>query len=574
MTKFLTKPVFVVSLLLGVMGLNCLLSMSVKSPTVDEFAHLPAGYYYWKTGDFSLYAKNPPLIRLLCALPLLAMDVSMDPARSYPESGDWRPWIFGTRFMRDNAETYDRIFFVGRLPVILLALLLGWYVFRWANECYGAGGGLLSLLLYCFSPNMLAHARLVTTDVGCACFMFMAVYYYWKSFEDPGRGPMLGAGVCVGLAWLTKFTSLLLLPMFGLLLVLEAWTGKEAQRPVTFSFLKRVNPVFVRHLCDGGARLFLIVMVGLLITNLGYGFQGSFKSLRATPKESRLFSKIGQTPLGRAPVPLPAAYVQGLDQQQLDAERGEFLSYLRGRLSSKGWWYYFLYAFMVKTPIALHLLILISIWFTVRHRRMTAADAFLILPMLGVFIVFSFFNRLDVGLRYVLPVFPFLFVWLGRLGRIDVRKPLLRWGAAVIVLGFAVSSLSIFPDYLAYFNAWAGGPSNGHRHLLDSNLDWGQDLKRLKTYMDREGIEEVGLAYFGHVDPEIYGIQYHLIGERPESGDIAVSANYLYGLPYVITYGDRPVPVRPDAFRWLRAYNPRADIGHSILVYSIAPAEN
>jgi hypothetical protein len=92
--------------------------------------------------------------------------------------------------------------------------------------------------------------------------------------------------------------------------------------------------------------------------------------------------------------------------------------------------------------------------------------------------------------------------------------------------------------------------------------------------MDREGIEEVGLAYFGHVDPEVYGIRYHVIGERPESGDIAISANYLYGLPYLITYTKSPVPVRPGEFAWLQGHRAKAQIGQTILIYSIAPGAN
>ena len=575
MFKLFTRPAWAVPVLLSLMGLNCLLSLSVKSPTVDEFAHLPAGYYYWKTGDFSLYAKNPPLIRLLCALPLLPLNLSpVDTERSYQAWGDWRPWMFGTHFMRENAGIYDRTFFLGRLPVVFLTLLLGWYVFRWAKELYGPRGGLLSLLLYSFSPNMLAHGRLVTTDVGLTCFMFMAVYYYWRSFYRKGHGGWIGAGICLGLSMMSKFTSLLLLPIFALLLLIGAWNGRASAGPFTFSFTDQLRPVCLGRLCDGGLRLFLIVIIALLMTNLGYGFKGSLRSIRDTTHESRFFEKIAESPLGRVPIPLPRAYLEGLDQQKLDAEEGEFLNYLRGRFSTKGWWYYFLYAFLVKTPIALHVVILICVWLSARKWGTSREDAFLIIPIFLVFFAFSFFNQLQVGLRYVLPAFPFLFVWVGRLGRLELRKPALRWGLALLLLGYVVSSVSVFPDYLAYFNGWAGGPGNGHRHLLDSNLDWGQDLKRLKGYMDQAGIRELGLAYFGHVDPEICGIRHHLIGNHPESGDIAISANYLYGLPYLVTYGKRPVPVEPGAFRWLHRYKAKAHVGHSILIYAIPRVEN
>ena len=134
-----TKPWLIpilVGALLAIMGSTCLCSLRVKSPTVDEFAHLPAGYYYWKTGDFSLYDKNPPLMRLLCAAPLLAKNISVDWSRSHEKGGDWRPWIFGTHFMRENRESYDDLFFLGRLPVVGLTLVLGLFVFLWAKALY------------------------------------------------------------------------------------------------------------------------------------------------------------------------------------------------------------------------------------------------------------------------------------------------------------------------------------------------------------------------------------------------------------------------------------------------------
>lgn len=572
MSNFFTRPAIAVPILLFVMGMTCIWSMSVKSPTVDEFAHLPAGYYYWKTGDFTLYAKNPPLIRLLCSLPLLSLDLSADTGRPHESWGGWRPWIFGTDFMRQNAGLYERAFMLGRLPVVFLALLLGWYVFRWSRELYGPHGGILSLFLYGFCPNILAHSRLATTDVGCACFMFLAVYYYWRSFTHYGHGSWIATGICSGLALLSKFTALLLLPVFVVLLFTGAWLVKNG--PTVRPFTGRVKPAFPARLFGHTLRLFRVTIIALLLINLGYGFQGGLKPLQAMTLESRFFQAVAGSPLGRVPLPLPKVFVQGLDQQKFDAEQGEFLNYLRGEFSRKGWWYYFIYAFFVKTPIALHIMILASGWLMVRHRRISRADPFLLVPIFGCLAAFSFFNQLQVGLRYILPLFPFLFVWIGRLGRLALPRPWLRWGAVMILIGYAASSVSVFPDYLAYFNGWAGGPDNGHRHLLDSNLDWGQDLKRLKDHMDTAGIGEVGLAYFGHVAPEIYGIRYHLIGDRPESGDIAISANYLYGLPYLITYGEHPVPVRPGAFQWLRAYEAKGHVGHSILVYSIPRAEN
>jgi len=565
-----TAPIVVI--LLAIMALTAILSLRVKSPTVDEFAHLPAGYYYWKTGDFSLYGKNPPLIRLLCALPLLSMDVAMDPAQSYADSGDWRPWVFGTYFMRENAAAYDTLFFWGRLPAVLLGLLLGVYVFRWARELYGDEGGILSLILFTFCPNILAHTRLVTTDMGFTCFAFMATYYYWHSFSPGHQKAWIGTGICLGLALLSKFTALLLLPIFGLLLFFGTWTAKTKDRLKGLSAIAAREQPFLKRLSHSTVHLGAIVLVAFFVVNLGYGFKGTFKTLGSISHESQLFETLDRFPLNKVPIPLPAEFVQGFDKQKLDAEKGVFLNYLRGMLSNRGWWYYFLYAFVVKTPIPLLVGLLVCLGYALSHGTKgpkESGQAFLVVPVLIVLTVFSFFNQINVGLRYILPVFPFLFVWLGQLGKPSMKKPVTRWIAGALLAVYGFSSLSVFPDYLAYFNAFAGGPAKGYRHLLDSNLDWGQDLKRLRPYMQKQGINEVGLAYFGHVDPAVYGITYHTIGENPESGHIAISANYLYGLPYLITYDTPPKPIKPGTFQWLDQYEPVANIGHSIYIYDI-----
>ena len=562
----------IVVILLAVMAITAMLSLRVKSPTVDEFAHLPAGYYYWKTGDFSLYGKNPPLIRLLAALPLLTMDIAMDPARSFAGGGDWRPWMFGTYFMRENAAAYDALFFVGRLPVVLLGLLLGFYVFRWSKEVYGIEGGILSLILYTFCPNILAHTRLVTTDMGFTCFAFMATYYYWRSFRPDHPRAWIGAGVCLGLALLSKFTALLFLPIFALLLFFDACIRTKSSRSRARAITTAPEPSFLPYLGWNTLRLFLIGVVAVFVVNVGYGFKGSLKTLSTIPHTSQLFETIDQPPVNKIPIPLPAEFIRGFDRQKVDAEQGVFLNYLRGELSNEGRWYYFLYAFLFKTPIPLLAGLLVCSWYAFKHRRAgpTGSDqAFMMVPVAVIVTVFSFLNEINVGLRYILPVFPFLFVWLGRLGAPAMKNATTRWIAGAMAAAYVFCSVSVFPDYLAYFNAFAGGPENGHRHLLDSNLDWGQDLKRLKTYMEKQGIKEIGLAYFGHVDPAVYGIDYHTIGEIPESGHIAISANYLYGLPYLITYDTPSKPIAPGTFRWLHEHEPVAHIGHSIRIYSI-----
>jgi len=545
--------------LLVVMALLCVLSLRTKSATVDEFAHLPAGYYYWKTGDFSLYGKNPPLVKLICALPLLAMDVSMDVDRSYPGAEDWRPWLFGTDFMRQNADRYDDIFFAGRIPVVFLALVLGFCLFWWARQLYGAVAAVVCLFLYVFSPNVLAHARLVTTDLGCTLFIFMATYFFWRLFWTADRKAPLWAGVSTGLALLTKFTGALLFPIYlGLWVLSRLDARKQADKESTSTSLSR-----------GGVSLLVIGVVAVLVVNLGYGFRGTFQTLSAIPHQSRFFEALDRFPLNAVPIPFPAEYLRGFDRQKVDAEEGVFLNYLNGKLYTEGKWYYFPYAFGVKTPIALQAALLVAFLCLFKKRSEWAINAVPLIPVVVVLLVFCFANEINVGLRYILPAFPFLFLWAGAPAALALQNRFARLAGSAVLLAYAAASLSIFPHYLAFFNAWAGGPDKGHEHLLDSNLDWGQDLKGLANYVKTEGIEELGFAYFGHVDPKIYGIDYHVVGKEPETGIIAVSANYLYGLPYLITYTEQPIPIRPNTFAWLEDDEPVATIGHTVLVFSV-----
>jgi 4-amino-4-deoxy-L-arabinose transferase-like glycosyltransferase len=474
--------------------------------------------------------------------------------------------------MRQNVQRYDAIFFAGRLSNVLLALVLGFYIFRWTRQLYGTSGGLVSLLLYVFSPNILAHARLVTTDLGCTLFMFVATYYFWHLFWSGNGKTTVWAGISTGLALLTKFTGALLFPIY-----LSLWLLSLRCSPKRLS---QDNSGTVKAGVKAGARhLFIIVMISVVVINVGYGFKETLRPLATIPHESQLFETIDRSPLNLIPIPLPAQYIQGFDRQKLDAEKGVFLNYLRGELYTQGRWYYFLYAFAVKTPIVFQVVLLLALCrllgriFSQRDGFRTATkvgtDGALLLPVVIILSVFSLANEINVGIRYILPLFPFLFVWAGSIVPVALKTRFLRLAGATLLVAYVATSLSVFPHYLSFFNAWAGGPEKGHQHLLDSNLDWGQDLKGLGNYMKNEEMAEIGLAYFGHVDPAIYGIDYHVVGDKREGGPIAVSANYLYGLPYLITYTPEPVPIRPHTFTWLHDFEPVDSIGHSILVFSI-----
>jgi 4-amino-4-deoxy-L-arabinose transferase-like glycosyltransferase len=211
-----------VALLLAVFALLCAHGLRWDTPTVDEFAHLPAGYYYLRTGNFALYNQNPPLVRLLSALPLLALDPppAVDTGARLRNTG-WYPWIFGTDFMQRNRGRYELIFLLGRLPIVALGLLAGWLVFVWARDLYGDEAGLVALVCFVFCPNIVAHAHLATVDAGHAALVLLALYLFQRYLRRPGAAALLGCGAALGLAQLTKYTAVVLYPIFVLLSLLR-----------------------------------------------------------------------------------------------------------------------------------------------------------------------------------------------------------------------------------------------------------------------------------------------------------------------------------------------------------------
>ena len=527
-------------LLLVVFALLCVHGLRWDTPTVDEFAHLPAGYHYLKTGRFDLFPLNPPLIKILCALPLLALDPAIDTATPVQNTG-WYPWLFGTDFMERNREGYHRLFFFGRLPVLALGLLLGVVVFLWSRELYGDEAGLVALFFTVFCPSLIAHAHLATVDVGFTAFAVLALYLFHRFVQQPSAGRLVACGLVLGLAELAKFTALLLYPVLLLLAVLAVVREGRAKK-----------------ILGGAAAIFLL---SLVVLDAGYLLQGVGRAAGAYRFESHMLRALPAA----APLPLPSAWLQGFDALQLINEQGEFPEYLFGRWSREGSKAYYLVTLLFKTPLPLLLAFLLAPF--ARWSDRPRNEAFLWLPALALFAYFSLFTKVHYGIRYILPVLPLATIWAARLVPwVRQRGRAVQAAALIVLLAYPVSALISTPDTLSYFNLLAGG--QGDRILLDSNIDWGQGLKRVRAYMDREGLETIDLAYFGHVDPAIYGIAWRF-PHPGQPGLAAVSANFLHGYPYATYAGGRMVPVPPDAFTWIGKSPRVADLGGGIFVYRV-----
>jgi len=575
-------------LLLAAFAALCAHGLRWDSPTVDEFAHLPAGYYYLKTGNFELYNLNPPLPRLLSALPLLALAPSIDTGARLRDDG-WYPWVFATDFMRRNRERFDRIFLFGRLPVVALGVLLGLLVWHWARRLYGEEAGLVALAGCAFCPSLIAHAHLATTDVAFALAAAGALYLAQRWLERPRLPALLAAGAALGLAQLTKFSAVLLYPILLLLAVAALVRGERfplrPPRPLPpgvpedviggrrHSTGDRRRPTVTAEVLWSLASLAVLGLASLAVLDAGYLFQGVGGAVGGFRFRSRLLQGLAPALPDGLRLPLPAPYLHGFDAIQLINEQGEFPTWLCGRWLPRGSWLYYPMTLLLKTPLPL-----LIAWIAAPFARLPRSPAsagrrrheeFLWLPAVALLAVFSLGSNVSYGIRYLLPIVPLACVYSGRLVPwLRTRGRVARAAGLALLLAYPASALLATPDTIDYFNLLAVG--GGDRYLLDSNLDWGQGLKRLRAFLDRENLPGIPLAYFGHVDPAIYGIRWRF-PDPSRPGPAVVSANFAHGYPYVTAARGHMVPIPAGAFTWIQNHPRRADLGGGLFLYDIRP---
>ncbi|HET8947597.1 MAG TPA: glycosyltransferase family 39 protein [Candidatus Polarisedimenticolia bacterium] len=504
------------AILLALLVLQGIAFIAESSQTSDEAAHLSAGYSYLTRHDFRLNPEHPPLIKELAALPLLPLGLDFPDDRLWQMAEEWN---IGRLFVHENRLPNDTILFLGRLPVLALSVLLGWALYRVGRRLFGAAGGLLALALYVLDPNVVAASGLVTTDLGITLFIFLAAVALQAWLDGPTTRRLLLLGLATGGAFAAKYTALWLPPILaglGLSVLLRdpgpsaAW---QVPRPRRLLRLAVAAPV--------------VIAVAALVLALSYGFTG-----------------------------LPW-WLEGLNRTLHHSAIGH-RAWLMGQISDTGWWYYFPLAFLWKTPPGTLLILLAAILAFAFGRRLPARDEWFLLVPCGIILVIVCAWKVNIGLRHLLPLYPFLFLFAGRLawpGPAGAPAPVLavprrrRFEAVLLAAGLAwngVEAVRITPEHLAYFNFLAGGPAGGHRYLLDSNCDWGQASKALKRYLDAQGVPMIYSAFTGNSDPWYYGVRYQY---APGSGNMRSSK-------------DRPARMPDGAPRELLAIN--AMVLHSL----------
>lgn len=510
-----------------------------ESLTADEPKHALTGAYHLYEGRCCLGWDNGPTL-VLNALPLW---FGRHPGRKYV-APTTNPWDSGTRWLLAQPDL-DWTLWSLRVPSVLLLVGLGALVFVWSRSLYGFAGGMISLVLAAFSPNLIANGSLVTGDVHAAFFMTLACFAWARYHERPGALGQVGAGVCLGLALAAKFSALALLPSFGILaLVALRGSGLPAARAFLLA----------------AARTAGALAVAALVVWLAYG--GVVSSQPANAPDPT--------------IPLFADYAFGL-HAVLWFGSGGWPSYLLGQYGQGGWWYYFPVALAAKLPLpalaALGAAVVATPFVKDGPGR---REAFVWLPALVLF-AGAIPSRMNNGVRYLLPVLPLVHVFAGRLARVPWRAHR-AWRAALAAgaAWYVVGTLAQHPDHLAYFNEAAGGPARGWRILADSNFDWGQDLKELARWLEGQGVPALRLSYFGPTPPSRYGIHYQPLPSYYDFPDDPVFRGSFGGRELLAVSGFNLVGIDPslrDSYAWLRDRRPVARPGWSIFVYDVTGDE-
>ena len=524
--------------------------------TGDETVHLTGGYSYWRFNDYRLHPENGNLPQRWAALPLLVSNPTLN-ATARPDL--WREsdvWQIGQSFFFESGNSIDYLLLNARSMMVLWSVATGLLVFFWSRKLWGDLAGLFSLLLYSVSPTTLAHGALVTSDM-CAAFWLLAATGAWWRVTEQITAPRLALSLAAAaFAAVAKFSCLLLLPTAALIVFWRLARPHALQVNTSFRAPGRAITTVGGRLGIylGVAGLHVMAAAALIWLFFGLRYSGFSPELPAAltyypstdgvlPPEGLLRWAIMQN---RELNLLPEAFIHGFTFVVHAAQtRGAFLV---GEYSNTGWWWFFPFAFLVKSSLAeLIAFSLFPLFWVIRFfkdRTAASQQAGALVPLLLLFVVYaavSLASHLNIGHRHILPLYPILFIFAGYLVggtsprpqaiatgpsraanepaavvsatfiRLIATKPFPVTGlVAVLVAGVAIiESTGIRPHYLAFFNAAAGGPRQGWRLLVDSSLDWGQNLPRLRLWLDahRNPAEKVYLSAFGADDPFYRGMK-------------------------------------------------------------------
>ena len=460
------------------------------SPNVDEIAHLAAGIRSAHSGRFDVYKVNPPLVKLVAALPVCVCqpnECSLEPVLADKLRNEWH---HGYAFLGANVDSMWLFWSLARIACGLFTLVGLISAAKWANSI-GPNTGIIVLILWLFSPTMQAWGATIGTDVPAAALGVATCYTFRNWLRSPDAPNAMIAGICLGFCELTKTTWVILLPMLPSIWIVARLCQRRA------GMLRQQSRQIV-----------MMMLLALFVLNSCYQFQGSFTAIGDYRFHSQTLAghaahdqggnRFTGTLLGKIPIPFPRPYVEGIDLQKVDFEIG-LESFLRGEWRKPGWHYWYLYAALVKVPlgtlfllgttIAIGLSAVLKAPVFRSNRGANATDKTisledklcLILPPIAVLILVSSQTGFTIYFRYVVPAFPFVYILIAQLA--NHKSTWIRWLVPICLVASGLSTASVYPHCMEFFNVAVGGSAHGHRHLLHASYDFGQNGYYLRDWL-------------------------------------------------------------------------------------------
>ncbi len=542
-----------------------------NSLTWDEGDHIYAGYMSWMHKDFGLNPEHPPLVKLVATLPLVGMQFKMPPLldRRY----EMEAFLGGKDFLYKNDA--NTIAYRARMAAMLFTLLLVVVVFLMARELFGTGAGFLALGLMAFDPTVLGHGAVVTTDSAQSCFLLATVYAFYRYWKSPTLWRMAAVGVAAGLALASKHSTILLVPMLGLLTVLELVGRRDAgSEDAGTSIGKRV-------LRTAGALVAIsAIAVGMLWMFYGFRYAARGEGRKLSPSLEANINGIPsktQAAVVRGVAKLhllPESYLFGLSD--VLAKSVGYHSYMFGKSYPTGLWYYFPVGMLIKSSLTFLIFCGVLVWALVTRRFNKWREILYLTIPPAVYMAFSVAGGMNIGIRHMLPVYVFLFVLIGgAVWRVVENNRKALYVAIALLLFQAISVSRAYPAYVSYANEAVGGPIMVHEYMTDSSADWAQQMKSAKRYLDAHGIRDCWFAYFGEgvLDYSYYGIPCKAlptadslwVGEPANAppaidGPVLISAGILSGFEFG--------PSMLNPYEQFRTMKPDGQIDYGVFVFN------
>lgn len=559
------------------------------APIVDEIPHIGAGYSYIAAGDHRLNPEHPPLAKDLAGIGVyLAGNNGSSFSTRYWRSDLNGQWEFGRHLLFSSGNDTLRMIRFSKSPQLIFFILSAIIIAVWTKRLYGNVASILALFLFSLSPTVLAHSRFVTTDIPALFGVLLSSFFFLDFIKDQKPKKLVYAGLAFGVAQLTKFSLFLLNPVFLVIAITYALIHASHGKKIQDSFKLLFKTI-------------LIIGIGYLVVWIVY-----IPHVINYPPELQKehTTKLLET-YGKRTLPDMVIYfsdkpvIRALAQYGLgflmvvQRSIGGNTTYFLGEVSREAWKHYFPIVYFIKEPLAFWgLMAMVLSFFGIKINRSTfkaktliewSKNHFTELAMflwLAVYWYTSISANLNIGVRHLMPIYGFTYILLAG-GLTHIGKNIkLKYFTGYLILctsllcWYMYENIKIYPYYLTYFNQTVGGAKNGYRYVVDSNIDWGQDLKRLSDWVEVNNVKNIYLDYFGWSDQSFYlknnfiwlqssrfRSKEDFLTENPNGGWVAISATFYMGLS----------KQEGLDYNWLKLEDRFTTIGNSIFVWYVSP---